>query len=120
VRELRTVRRLAKIDLQSHVLIAGCGSGDFAKYLLERVGCEVLGTEEYPALVRRARARGLWVKKGAVGDLPDEDRGFDLVLFLNTLERALSPKQSLASARERLSPRGRLIVKTLMLNRTHQ
>ena len=60
----------------------------------------------------RARARGLWVKKSALGNLPYEDRGFDLVLFLHSLERTPSPKEALASARERLAPGGRLIVKT--------
>jgi SAM-dependent methyltransferase len=62
--------------------------------------------------VRRARARGLWVKQGALGNLPDEDRGFDLVLFLDSLERTPSPKGALASARERLASGGQLIVKT--------
>lgn len=111
-KELRTIRKLAKVDLQSRVLVAGCGAGHFANYLLDRVGCETLCVEEHPALVRRARARGLSVKKGALGDLPVEDRGFDLVLFLDTLERTLSPKGALDSARKRLAPGGRLIVKT--------
>jgi 2-polyprenyl-3-methyl-5-hydroxy-6-metoxy-1,4-benzoquinol methylase len=111
--ELRTIRRLATVDLQSRVLVAGCGAGQFAQYLLERVGCETLCVEEHPALVRRARARGLLAKKGALGDLPDEDTGFDLVLFLETLERTLSPKSTLASARERLARGGRLIIKTV-------
>lgn len=111
-RELRTIRKLAKVDLQSRVLVAGCGAGHFAEYLLDRVGCETLCLEQHPALVRRARARGLAVKKSALGDLPDEDSGFDFVLFLETLERTLSPKRALASARERLAPGGRLIIKT--------
>jgi len=110
--ELRTIRRLAKIDLQSRVLVAGCGAGHFAQYLLERVGCETLCVEEHPALVRRARARGLWVKNGSLSDLPDEDSGFDVVLFFDTLERTLSPKSALAAARQRLAPGGRLIVRT--------
>jgi UDP:flavonoid glycosyltransferase YjiC (YdhE family) len=110
--ELRTIRRLAKIDLQSRVLVAGCGAGHFAQYLLERVGCETVCVEEHPALLRRARARGLWVKKGSFDDLPDKESGFDVILFLETLERSFSPKSALTSARERLSPAGRLVIKT--------
>ena len=110
--DLRAIRRLAKVDLQSRVLVAGCGGGYLARYLLDRVGCETLCVEEHPLLVRRARALGLWVRKGAIEDLPDEDRGFDLILFPRTLERAQSPKKVLASARGRLAPDGCLIVKT--------
>jgi SAM-dependent methyltransferase len=110
--DLYTVRRLAKVDLQSRVLIAGCGAGHFAQYLLERIGCETLCVEKHPALVRLARARGLWVKAGTLGDLPEEDSGFDHILFLETLERTLSPKRALEAARERLAPGGRLVIKT--------
>jgi SAM-dependent methyltransferase len=94
-------------------LVARCGAGNFAQYLLERVGCETLCVEENPALVRRARARGLWVKNRSFSDLTDEDSGFDLVLFLETLERTLSPKKALAFARERLIPGGRLVIQTI-------
>lgn len=111
--DLRTMRRLAKVDLQSRVLVAGCGAGRFAQYLLDRVGCETHCVEEHPALVRRARGRGLWVMKGGIQDLPVGDGGFDLILFLETLERTLSPKKALASARERLAAGGRLVVKTV-------
>jgi UDP:flavonoid glycosyltransferase YjiC (YdhE family) len=111
-KELRTIDKLVKIDLQSKVLIAGCGAGDFAKYIQDRVGCDALCIEDHAALVKRARARGLWVKGGTLNDLPGDDCGFDTILFLNTLERASSPKGVLTSARDRLAPRGRLIIKT--------
>lgn len=109
--ELRAIRHFSKLDLQSRVLVVGCRAGDFAKYLLEHVGCETLCIEENPALARRARAAGLCVRK-EFGQLPEQDTGFDFVLFLDSLERMMSPKKTLALARERLARDGVVVIKT--------
>jgi SAM-dependent methyltransferase len=110
LKEVRMLRQLAKVNSQSRVLIAGSGGGQFAQSLIERVGCEVLCVEDHPALVRRARARGLCVQNSDISDLAQS--GFDLVLFLNTLERSVSPTKALSAARRSLAPGGRVIVKT--------
>jgi SAM-dependent methyltransferase len=109
---LQKIRLFADIDLQSRVLIAGCASGRFARYLMERAGCEMVCLEEHPALVRRARARGLCVKKGTIDDLPDDENKFDVILFIDSLDRMVSPRSELASARKRLASTGRIVIVT--------
>lgn len=109
--ELRAIKRFVKLDLQSRVLVVGCRAGDFARFLLENVGCEILCVEENPALLRQARARGLWVRED-LGRLSEKDTGFDLILFLDSLERMPSPQKALGLLRERTAPSGSIVIRT--------
>ena len=59
------------------VLDAGCGTGEFARAI---AAPEVVGVDLAPAMVERARARGVDARGGDIQELPFEDGEFDLVV----------------------------------------
>ncbi|MFW9800825.1 MAG: class I SAM-dependent methyltransferase [Candidatus Thorarchaeota archaeon] len=95
--------KLCEIDTGKRVLIAGCGTGYSARYIAQKVGCEVVGLDISEMLIalaqEKAETMGLQDQvKFVVGDahdIPYEDNSFDVlltesvVLFMDK-ERALN------------------------------
>jgi SAM-dependent methyltransferase len=93
-------RRLAEL---------GCGSGGMLE-ALDRFGTAV-GVETDPALLARARERGLDVRPGALPDhIPLEPEAWDAVCLFDVLEHVDDEAGALAACRRLLAPGGRLFV----------
>jgi SAM-dependent methyltransferase len=94
------------------VLEAGCGDGEFAEWVARRLGADVVAVDQSPAMVERARERGLDAETGEIGALPYADGTFDVVVsnwvlyFLADLDRGL------ADLARVLRPGGRLVALT--------
>ncbi|MCC7479822.1 class I SAM-dependent methyltransferase [bacterium] len=98
-------RRLG-LQRDSRLLDVGCGSGELLATLrnwgfsrLEGVDAFIAGDISAPGLrIRRAR-------------LEDIDERFDGLIFNHSFEHMPEPRQTLLSARERLLPGGRLLIR---------
>jgi len=87
----------------------GCGSGGMLE-ALGRFGSAV-GVETDPALLARARERGLDVRAGALPDaIPLEPGRWDAVCLFDVLEHLDDEAGALAACRRLLVPGGRLFV----------
>jgi hypothetical protein len=62
--------------------------------------------EENPALVRRARSRGLWVK--GINELCESDSAFDVVIIFSEINTAL-----LFTLQQRVNQQGRMLIKSV-------
>jgi 2-polyprenyl-6-hydroxyphenyl methylase / 3-demethylubiquinone-9 3-methyltransferase len=108
---------LAGVDL----LDVGCGAGLFAEPLA-RLGANVVGLDPAPAAIEAARQHAeetgarLAYRIGAVEELAEEPRLFDVVSAMEVIEHAADPKRFVATAASLIKPGGVLLVSTL--NRT--
>jgi 2-polyprenyl-3-methyl-5-hydroxy-6-metoxy-1,4-benzoquinol methylase len=96
------------------VLEIGCGRGAFAEFLADR-GANLVAADLSPEAVRFARETLGERVECVVADIeriPFPDQSFDLVVSLETVEHATSPKQALAELVRVTKRRGRLIVTT--------
>jgi len=107
-RERRTVLRLLAAVPGESILDAGCGSG-FDAVPLGAKGCEVVGVDVSPEMVRIARSRGV---DAHVADLAELDLGrrFDKVLSCGALEFCAEPGRVVARLAEHLSPDGSMVL----------
>jgi SAM-dependent methyltransferase len=79
---------LCQIDTSTHVLDVGCGVGITPCNLVRSIGCQVLGVDLRPSMIRRARERSVKQHlKGRLGfaiadahHLPFRDDHFDVAL----------------------------------------
>ncbi len=93
------------VPLTGRGLEIGVGSGRFAAPL----GVQV-GIDPSPAMLDRARARGIEVFEGIAEALPFADDSFDHALVVTTLCFVDSPEAMLAEARRVLRPGGILVI----------
>lgn len=109
---------LAEMPTEGRILDVGCGHGLFANALaLGSPAREVLGVDPSPTKIRVARTSGAGLPnvryvQGTVDDL--DERDFDAISILDVLY-LLPVEQKLGvlrACRERLRPRGLLLVKT--------
>lgn len=99
-------------DRHQVVLDVGCGTGLMSKHLV-RGGREVVGVDLSPAMISRARVRGLPNARFVLGDaedLPLGDAGFDAVLNLISFHHYPDPSLAIAEFRRVLRPGGRLVL----------
>ncbi|MEM7205486.1 MAG: class I SAM-dependent methyltransferase [Planctomycetota bacterium] len=89
------------------VLEVGCGEGRLAAGLQAR-GFRVVAVDQDAANVQRAQARGVDAHCASFPDGPHVE--VDAVLFTRSLHHVDELDAALASARERLAPRGHLVV----------
>ncbi len=93
------------VPLTGRGLEVGVGSARFAAPL----GVQV-GIDPSPAMLARARARGIDAVKGVAEALPFADRAFDHVLIVTTLCFVDSPAMMLAQGSRVLRPGGSLVI----------
>ncbi|HYM79326.1 MAG TPA: class I SAM-dependent methyltransferase [Candidatus Dormibacteraeota bacterium] len=103
-----------KPDISGSVLEVGCGQGS----VLERLTAsfpqaQFSGIDMNEQAAGRARRKGLDVKVGSSTDIVDR---YDLIIAFGVLEHVPSPTNFLTDLRERLSPRGELVVGQPMQN----
>jgi len=99
----RIITLLGYLDIQSSdkVLDAGCGEGFYLMLLDKVYGCQVLGLDNDPKILERAKK---WVKeksniKFAVGDvtnLPFENESFDKIILSEVLEHVPEDRKALS------------------------
>lgn len=95
------------------VLDVACGVGYGTAILAEAGARRVLGVDVSPGAVDDARGRAGDRAEFAVGDLhnlPCEDRSFDLVTCLETIEHVADPDRALSELRRVLRPDGLLLL----------
>lgn len=106
------LERIERIAPGRRLLEVGCGNGHFLA-VAERRGWEVSGVELSRAHVDRARARGLDVVYGDLGDdALWSDHRFDALVAIEVLEHVPRPLDLLRAAADRLAPGGALFLTT--------
>jgi SAM-dependent methyltransferase len=114
-RKLALVARYLDLRPGQHVLDLGCGAGTFLARLKERTGARATGVD-FKNLAHLPSMRDIEFFCGR----PQESRfsagRFDLVTMWHFLEHDYAPIDTLARAREWLSPQGRLIIEVPRLD----
>lgn len=95
------------------VLEVGCGTGELAQRIAERLRCRVVALDLSPRMVELARRRGVEVHVGDVQELPLEDASFDCVVAAWMLYHVPDLDRGLAEIVRVLRPAGRLVASTL-------
>ena len=90
------------------VLDIGCGDGTVLDHA-KAMGWEAVGTDVDPKVVEQARARGLNVFQGTVGDVPGT---FDAITMCHVIEHLYDPVMTLADCYARLNPGGFIWIET--------
>ncbi len=95
------------------IVDAGCGVGRWASRLVS-MGHRVIGIEQAPEMIKRARARGLGprfvVLEGSMEEVEPCQGEADLVLAMGSLQYTLEPGAALARFASWLRPGGRAVV----------
>lgn len=100
-RRILTLLDYLDVKPSNKVLDAGCGEGFYLVLLDELYGCQVVGLDNDPKILERAKK---WVKeksniKFAVGDvtnLPFENESFDKIILSEVLEHVPDDKKALS------------------------
>ena len=76
-----------RLDAETRVLDVGCGTGNYAAVLTERVGCRMSGVEPSAQMRARARNAASWemLAEGRGETLPFPDASFDLVFSTDVI-----------------------------------
>jgi SAM-dependent methyltransferase len=93
------------------LLDVGCGDGSRLTRLI-RSGWKVEGQEVDSVAAEQARARGVTVHVGELGELQLPAGRFDAVTLSHVIEHVPSPEDTLRECRRLLSPGGRLVAIT--------
>lgn len=102
-----------EIDSMQHVLVAGCGTGHEAAYLLSRMGVEVDAVDiEIEADDEFKDMDGLRFQQASVLELPFDDGFFDAIFYHHVIEHVDDPVGSLVELDRVLKPGGWLFVGT--------
>jgi SAM-dependent methyltransferase len=109
-RWLRRQRALLADVPAPRFLDVGCSEGAVVAAAAE-AGFAAAGVELEPEAASRARARGLAVVAGKLGDLP-QDETYHLMRMNQLLEHVASPRELLRQARARLAEGGLLRIVT--------
>jgi ubiquinone/menaquinone biosynthesis C-methylase UbiE len=74
------------INQNTHILDAGCGTGQTSAYLAQTYGCQVTAIDSHPLMIKKAQQRftkdrvNVNVVQGNIENLPFSDNLFDLIL----------------------------------------
>ncbi|NHC19968.1 methyltransferase domain-containing protein [Bacillus sp. MM2020_4] len=110
------------ISKNSHVLDAGCGTGQTAAYLHQQYKAKVCGLEINPIMVEKARDRfqtlqlPIQLIHGSIEEIPFDDHTFDFILSESVLAFVDKPK-ALREFHRVLKKGGRLIANEMTINK---
>src|ERR1700674_2690947 len=97
------------------VLDGGCGSGRFLMRLRDLGLLDLTGVDPYAAfdaIGRNGKSGSLRLLRERIEDLRET---FDTIMFNHTLEHEEDPRAELTAAKDRLSARGRIVVRVPVL-----
>ncbi len=98
--------RLAGIELDSKILDLGCGSGGLLRRMQRYGFSDLTGIDPYTPF--EVNERGFQIRRA---ELADAGGGYDLMMLHHVLEHLPDPRRALEDARDRLGPRGKLLVR---------
>ena len=103
-----------RLNAGTRVLDVGCGTGNYAAVLTERVGCRMFGVEPSAQMRERARTAAPWesLVAGAAEALPFPDASFDLVFTTDVIHHVGDRGAYFREAERVLRPGGRLATVT--------
>lgn len=82
----KTILNNAQLDQSSHVLDAGCGTGQTAAFIAKTYGCHVTAIDHHPVMIEKAKQRfkaediKVDLMQGNIEYLPFSEATFDLIL----------------------------------------
>ena len=94
----------------SRVVEVGCGTGNYARALADRVGCGILGTDPSTGMLAHARRQPepvLWLQARAE-ELPFAPASADLVFSVDVIHHVADPAAFFRQAARVLRPGGRV------------
>lgn len=98
--------RLCELNLDSRILDLGCGSGILLAQMRAFGFAELAGADPFaPAAVREPGFRIFQSELAAI------DEQFDLIMMHHTLEHVADPLATMITARDRLRPGGRMLIR---------
>lgn len=103
---------VSRIEPGSRVLEVGCATGFVSRFLMDRLGCTVVGLEIEPEAADLAEARGVQVIRGSVEDPAVRSRiegTFDYLICGDVLEHLRDPGGVLESLLPYLAPDGHVL-----------
>jgi len=110
-----------KINDQSVILDAGCGTGQTAAYLYQCYKANVIGLEINPIMVEKAKSRfdklqfPISLIQGSIEEIPFADQTFDFIISESVLAFVNKPK-ALNEFYRVLKKGGRLIANEMTIN----
>jgi len=108
-RRLREIEGL--VPRRGRLLDVGCSKGFFLEAARDE-GWDAVGVELNRNAVDEARARGLDVRHGGLGDQAFEEASFDVLTLFDLIEHTRDPRAIFAVCRALLRPQGILVVTT--------
>ena len=102
------------------VLELGCGEGELAAYVAERLGATIVAVDQSERMVELARARGVDARVGDAQELSFADASFDVVVAAWMLYHVADIGRALAEIRRVLRPGGRLVAVTNYADHLHE
>jgi 2-polyprenyl-3-methyl-5-hydroxy-6-metoxy-1,4-benzoquinol methylase len=111
----KLVSRYARLDATSHVLDVGCAVGTFLQKMRARYGVTAAGVD-FKDLRSHPDLRDVEFHCGLFYEQALERGRFDLVTMWHFLEHDYDPVRTLETARDLLTPDGRLIVEVPRLD----
>lgn len=107
----RNVALVGMFKAGERVLDVGCGSGDVAAYLKQKLNIEVTGVDLSKEAVHQACQKGIEAKVIDVeGKLPFKESSFDAVFWGDNIEHLLDPLKTAKEIRRVLKRNGRLVL----------
>ncbi|MDP4084150.1 MAG: class I SAM-dependent methyltransferase [Bacillota bacterium] len=110
-----------KINSQTIILDAGCGTGQTSAYLYNQYHANVYGLELNPIMVQKAKTRfeqqhlPIHLNQGSIEEIPFEDNCFDFILSESVLA-FVNKEKALREFNRVLKKGGRLIANEMTLN----
>lgn len=119
--DLPVLLKWARLPRRASILEIGCGNGEMASYLVERVKPKnMTALDINPQVIAHAEMRygkdpRLIFQVGNVVNLPFASSTFDAVIEINTLHLIAHWQKALREIRRVLKPKGKLLIRDLSL-----
>lgn len=119
--DLPVLLKWARLPRRASILEIGCGNGDLAHYLTEKIKPKsMIALDINPQRIAHAEMHygkdpRLIFQVGNVTNLPFNSSTFDAVIEINTLHLITDWQKALREIRRVLKPRGKLLIRDLSL-----
>ncbi|PLT33745.1 16S rRNA (cytosine(1402)-N(4))-methyltransferase [Bacillus sp. V5-8f] len=117
----KEIFKTENIDQTSYILDVGCGTGQTAAYLAAQYGAKVIGLDNNPTMIAKAKNRmakyqlPVQIIHGSIEEFPMKSNTFDFIISESVLSFINKPK-SLKEIFRLLKRNGRFIANELTIN----